>query len=126
MMRTAISKMMNLLPLNLSNTLRKLSTSCPEFRVTTMSDDPRSMPYDTAKNLETTNDIAEFLEVVVENYDERAFVSALQSAIRAAKRIMPVEMAGFSDNPDAPSLNRLVSLMQVLGFEFAFRPKRAA
>jgi DNA-binding phage protein len=91
-----------------------------------MSDDPRSLPYDTADYLETPGDIAEYLEVVMEEGDERSLRNALNNSVRAAKRVMPVEMAEFSDNPDEPSVNRLVSLLHALGFELSFRPKRAA
>lgn len=88
-----------------------------------MTDDPRSLPYDTADYLKTPEDIAGFLEAVMEDYDERTFVSALQSAIRAAKRVMPGEMAGFSDNQDESSFARLSAFLHALGYEFHVRPK---
>jgi DNA-binding phage protein len=91
-----------------------------------MSDDQRSSPFDTADYLKTPDDIAGFLEAIIEDCDEQIFDSALQDAVRAAKRITSAQMAGFSDKPDEPSLNRLVSLLHVLGFELAFRPRRAA
>lgn len=88
-----------------------------------MNNDPRSLPYDTADYLETPADIAEHLEAVIEDCDERAFTSALQTAVRAAKRIMPVEMAEFPDGTDDSSFFKLVSLVRILGFEICFRPK---
>lgn len=91
-----------------------------------MNDDPRSEPYDTADYLETPEDILEYLEVVMEEGEERALRNALNNSVRAAKRIMPVEMAEFEDNPSETNLRRLASLTSALGFEFTFRPKQAA
>lgn len=91
-----------------------------------MSDDAASLPYDTADYLETPEDIAAYLEAVMEDGDERILLSALQDAVRAAKRIMPAETSGLPDAPHEPTLASLISLLHALGFELSVRPKRAA
>jgi len=91
-----------------------------------MPENPPSTPYDAADYLQTPEDIAEYLEAVMEDCDDPVFASAFQDAVRAAKRIMPSEMSGFSDQRDDFSFNRLASLLRILGYELAFRPKQAA
>lgn len=91
-----------------------------------MSENTASLPYDTADYLDTPEDIAAYLEAVMEDGDEKVLLSALQDAVRAARRIMPSETFGLPETPNEPSLVNLISLLHALGFELSVRPKRAA
>lgn len=91
-----------------------------------MTDEARSVPYDAADYLESPEDIAAYLEAVIEEGDERALLSALRDAARAARRVMPLEIPGLREEEGEPSFDSLVALLHVLGFEFSLRPKRAA
>jgi DNA-binding phage protein len=82
-----------------------------------MTDDPRSSRYDTADYLETPEDIAEYLEAVTEECDERVWLSALSNAARTAQRMNASEVflspklrkflerldQAILDNPDLPA-----------------------
>jgi DNA-binding phage protein len=87
-----------------------------------MNDAAPSSPYDTADYLQTPEDLAAYLNAVLEEGDERVLLAALEDATRAARRIMPgqIEVQG------QPGLADLVELLHLLGFEFSLRPKRAA
>lgn len=91
-----------------------------------MNDDPYSVPYDTADYLESLEDIAEYLEVAVEDGDERLLLLAIENATRAAKRVAPAKMSGFSENQAAPVFDRLVALLNTLGFKLVTQAKQAA
>jgi hypothetical protein len=91
-----------------------------------MSDNPRSVPYDTADYLKTPEDIFEYFVVSIEEMDDRLLHHVLDDCVRAAKRIMPEQMAGYKDCQEESTFKRFTSLIKAMGYEVYFRPKQAA
>lgn len=96
----------------------------------------RSMPYDPTQGLETPEDIAEYLDVALEEEDDRVLLLALRNSVEAIGGMS--ELAGRTGlsretlyrtlsekgNPRLSSTLRVI--FKAFGVDLAVRPRRAA
>lgn len=85
-----------------------------------------SLPYDTVDYLKTPEEISAYLDAVIDEGDEQLLLAALQDAIRAARRIMPIEVSGVPGKGDDLGFEILVLLLHNLGYEISLRHRKVA
>lgn len=91
--------------------------------------------YDTADYLKTPEDVADYLNLVLEEGDEKQFLRALGNAVRATKNMTEAAREiGLSrealyttlSEKGNPKLSSLLSVLHSMGLEFSVRPSSKA
>ena len=95
----------------------------------------RSVPYDPTEGLDTPEDIAEYLDVALEEADDRVLLLALRHAVEAIGGMAELaNRTGLSretlyrtlSEKGNPRLSTLRAILKAFDVDLAVRPHRAA
>ncbi|MCW8928518.1 MAG: putative addiction module antidote protein [Gammaproteobacteria bacterium] len=95
----------------------------------------RSVPYDSTEGLGTPEEIAEYLDVALEEEDDRVLLMALRNAVKAIGGMTELSnRTGLSretlyrtlSERGNPRLSTLRAILRAFNVDLALRPHRAA